>query len=184
MPSATHQQATISSSMPPLHYSAASSPMTCPESFRSPKHTTERFQKILCDNPKSMTAQSTTYNVVDTATQLTPSLLCPKCGVAHASSPDEDSEPGPPQNPRKKFDCDRCDKQFSRQQDARRHMNSIHLKKTYTCDICCRNFSRSDVFKRHLSSSQQHMAGGQRPRQQHHREPRITRRTSRRNANT
>lgn len=182
--SAPHQQTSSFFPMPSIHRSTSISSEFYPEPFRSTSYTACQSQTVLFNNSKSMSPHSVPLSEINTSAQLTTPLPDYQHSMAVASSPEGGSESGSPRKPRKTFDCDRCDKQFSRHQDARRHMNSVHLKTTYTCNICCRKFSRKDVFKRHLSSSQQHKAGGQRQRQQHHHGLSTTEARSRRNADT
>ena len=50
------------------------------------------------------------------------------------------------------FICNICDKQFTRQDNLSRHMQSHQPRKNIICQICGQQFSRADNLNRHLQS--------------------------------
>ncbi|KAI0246958.1 hypothetical protein BJV78DRAFT_1157513 [Lactifluus subvellereus] len=45
--------------------------------------------------------------------------------------------------------CYECNLKFTRESDAMRHMNTVHLKQEHECTICRKTFSRRDALQRH-----------------------------------
>ncbi|EED82052.1 predicted protein [Postia placenta Mad-698-R] len=61
----------------------------------------------------------------------------------------------PPASPSpgiERYQCDRCDRTFSRPHDRKRHYESQHMLTSHTCQYCRKDFSRADSLKRHLDN--------------------------------
>ena len=51
----------------------------------------------------------------------------------------------------KKYQCDKCDKKFSKQEELMNHKQIIHGKESqYDCKECNRNFSNMEYMRTHL----------------------------------
>ena len=51
----------------------------------------------------------------------------------------------------KKYQCDKCDKEFSKQEELMNHKQIIHGKDSqYDCNECNRNFSNMEDMRTHL----------------------------------
>lgn len=60
------------------------------------------------------------------------------------------NEIDPVQDFSSKFSCDKCDKQFERKSDLKRHEFSIHYGKKHFCRYCAMQFSRDDTLWEHV----------------------------------
>ena len=53
----------------------------------------------------------------------------------------------------KRYPCDRCEKDFTRKSDAKKHIRVVHERlKTFICNICNKGFARKDYLCKHLNS--------------------------------
>lgn len=57
-------------------------------------------------------------------------------------------------NPDKLFPCNKCNKKFSRSDNVKRHLKSVHnsqhRKKLFSCSKCDKKFTRSDIVDNHI----------------------------------
>ena len=74
--------------------------------------------------------------------QQSPSISSPS-NKAYSTSPEHNADDRPHQ-------CIQCNRGFNRQQDLKRHLNSVHEKQfIHNCSVCHRSFSRRDSLLRH-----------------------------------
>ena len=55
------------------------------------------------------------------------------------------------------YNCDKCEKSFTRKSDLTRHIQSVHDKIRYNCNQCAKSFSERGTLKRHIKSAHENV---------------------------
>ena len=56
-----------------------------------------------------------------------------------------------------RYNCDKCEKSFTRKSDLTRHIQSVHDKIRYNCNQCAKSFSERGTLKRHIKSAHENV---------------------------
>ena len=60
----------------------------------------------------------------------------------------------------RKFECEKCNEKFSKQEELMHHMEIIHFKHApYDCKVCNQNFSNMSDMRDHLKKEHSYKSG-------------------------
>ena len=53
---------------------------------------------------------------------------------------------------KRQYTCYQCEKQYTRQSNLKKHIQSVHAEIKYPCDLCDKQFTEKGHLKKHIQS--------------------------------